>query len=90
MSTGLRNDNGDDTGREIRLTENPDGWWTIRDLRAEVTTQGETPEDALANLEEAVALANGEGHEPTDEELRAAGIDPADNVSGGELPDVLK
>jgi predicted RNase H-like HicB family nuclease len=79
------------TGREIRLTENPDGWWTARDLDAEVTSQGPTKEQALSNLEEAVKLAAGEiGHEPTDEELRELGIDPETARSGGELPDVLK
>lgn len=79
------------TGREIRLTENPDGWWTARDLEVEVTSQGETKEEALANLEEAVKLAAGEiGHEPTVEELREMGIDPEDAKSSGGLPDVLK
>jgi len=79
------------TGREIRLVENPNGWWTARDLDADVSSQGETRDEALANLDEAVALARGEiGRPPTDEELRAAGIDPADNESGGELPDVLQ
>lgn len=39
-----------------------------------------------------VAALEGEaGREPTDEELRALGIDPADNTPGrGDLPDVLK
>jgi predicted RNase H-like HicB family nuclease len=79
------------TGREIRLTENPDGWWTARDLEAEVTSQGETKEEALANLEEAVKLAAGEiGYEPTDEELREMGVDPEEAMSSGELPDVLE
>lgn len=79
------------TGRQIRLTENEDGWWTARDLDAEVTSQGPTREEALENLDEAVALATGEvGHEPTDEELRELGIDPAENTAGRELPDVLE
>lgn len=80
------------TGREIRLIENPDGWWTARDCEAEVTSQGETKEEALANLEEAVKLAKGEiGRPPTDEELRELGIDPEEaRSSDGELPDVLQ
>lgn len=80
------------TGREIRLVENEDGWWTARDLTAEVTSQGPTKEDALTNLEEAVALAAGEiGQPPTDEELRELGIDPETaRSSRSELPDVLK
>lgn len=80
------------TGREIRLTEDDDGWWVARDIDAEVTSQGETREGALENLDEAVALAAGEiGHEPTDEELRELGIDPeAARNQGDELPEVLK
>lgn len=80
------------TGREIRLTENDDGWWTARDCDAEVTSQGPTKEDALSNLEEAVALAKGEiGHPPTDEELRELGVDPETaRTQGDELPDVLQ
>lgn len=57
-----------------------------------MTTQGESRDDALANLDEAVALHNDEsGHDPTLEELRELGIDPADNATGDEEPpDVLK
>jgi len=56
-----------------------------------VSSQGETKQEALENLDEAVALYKGEiGREPTDEELREVGIDPEDNETGGELPDVLK
>lgn len=79
------------TGRQIRLTQNEDGWWTARDLDAEVTSQGETRGEALDNLDEAVALAAGEiGHEPTDEELRELGIDPEENTTGDDPPDVLE
>jgi len=76
---------------EIRLWIEGD-WWIANDLDTGVTTQGETREAALENLDDAVALYNGErGHEPTDEELREMGIDPADNVTGvEEPPDVLK
>jgi predicted RNase H-like HicB family nuclease len=56
-----------------------------------ITTQGPSRDAALENLDEAVALHNGEiGREPTDEELRELGIDPADNTTGDrEPPDVL-
>jgi predicted RNase H-like HicB family nuclease len=56
-----------------------------------VTTQGESRAAALENLDDAVALHDDErGRAPTDEELRAAGIDPADNTTGEhEPPDVL-
>ncbi len=64
--------------------------WVARDEDTGVASQGETREEALENLDEAVALYKGEiGREPTDDELRELGIDPADNTTG-ELPDVLK
>ena len=76
---------------EIRLWREDD-WWIAKDVETGVTTQGPSREVALENLDEAVALHNGEiGREPTDEELRELGIDPADNTTGDqEPPDVLK
>jgi hypothetical protein len=87
-----RADRPDNTGREIRLVENPDGQWTARDLEAEVTAQGETRANALAALDDVVAALSGEaGHEPTDEELRELGIEPDDaRQQDDELPDILK
>ena len=71
------------TGREIRLIEEDDGWWSAIDEETGVASQGETREQALENLDEAVALYKGDtGREPTDEELRDIGIDPEDNESG--------
>lgn len=62
---------------DIRLTENPDGQWTARDLDAAVSAQGATREAALAALDDVLAAIDGEaGHEPTDEELRNLGVDP--------------
>ena len=77
--------------RKITLTEDEEtGWWTAADEETGVASQGETRHDALENLDEAVALYKGEiGREPTDEELREVGIEPEDNETGGELPDVL-
>jgi predicted RNase H-like HicB family nuclease len=64
--------------------------WVARDEETGVASQGETREEALANLDEAVALYRGEiGREPTEGELRELGVDPEDNVSG-ERPDVLE
>lgn len=76
---------------EIRLWREDD-WWLARDVDTGVTTQGESRERALANLDEAVALHRGEtGRPPTDEELRTLGIDPADNTTGDQSPpDVLE
>lgn len=83
--------------RRITLTEEGE-WWVAKDESAGehgVASQGHTREEALENLDEAVALHNGEiGHPPTDEELHELGIDPEDNrrrsESGGELPEVLR
>jgi len=56
--------------------------WSSHDVERGVASQGETREEALEMLDEAVALHEGEiGHEPTDEELRKLGIDPE------EIPD---
>jgi len=76
---------------EIRLWREDD-WWVAKDVETGVTTQGESRDVALANLDEAVGLHNDEvGSEPTDEELREMGIDPADNTTGEqEPPDVLE
>lgn len=76
---------------EIRLWREED-WWIAKDTETGVTTQGQTRSIALENLDEAVALHNDDlGREPTDEELREMGIDPADNTTGDrERPDVLE
>lgn len=81
---------GPDHDDEIRLWREDD-WWMAEDVDTGVTTQGESREAALANLDEAVALHEGDiGREPTDEELREVGIDPDDNATGDEEPpDVL-
>ena len=78
--------------REIRLLENPDGQWTARDLRVEVTAQGETRAAALDNLDAVVAAVDGDGgHPPTDEEIRDLGVDPeVARSQDDELPDVLE
>jgi len=44
------------TGREIRLIEEDDGWWSAVDEETGVASQGETRSEALANLDEAVAV----------------------------------
>lgn len=43
--------------REIRLIEYDDGWWTAVDEESGVASQGESRKEALANLDEAVELA---------------------------------
>ena len=75
---------------EIRLWQEDD-WWIAKDVETGVTTQGTSRTVALGNLDDAVALHDGErGRTPTDEELRAAGIEPVDNTTGErEPPDIL-
>ncbi|MFB6295681.1 MAG: type II toxin-antitoxin system HicB family antitoxin [Halobacteriales archaeon] len=76
------------TGRQIRLIENPDGWWTAKDVDTGAVSQGETREAALDNLDEAVALHKGEIGEPvTDDGLREMGIDPEEVPDEPRVPD---
>lgn len=73
--------------RRIRLNKEDDGWVAI-DVETEVASQGDSREEALENLDEAVALYKGEiGREPTDEDLEALGIDPGANQSSDSLPE---
>lgn len=76
---------------DISLYLGEDGeLWVARDEETGVATQGSSREEALTNLDEAVALYHGDiGREPTEEELRELGIDSATNTAGA-LPDVLK
>jgi hypothetical protein len=89
-----RVDSGDSDApdREIRLLKNPDGQWTARNLRAEVTAQGESRATALDNLDAVVEAVEGDGgHAPTDEEIRALGVDPeVAREQDDDLPDVLQ
>ncbi|MFC7070597.1 type II toxin-antitoxin system HicB family antitoxin [Halobaculum lipolyticum] len=74
MSTGIR--------PTITLTKE-DSWWVAKDTESGVASQGETREKALDNLDEAVALHEGEiGYEPDDAELEELGVDPENNRSG--------
>ena len=76
---------------DITLFENEDGSWTARDTNRGLTTQGETRDEALSALDDVIEAVEGDGgRPPTDEELQEAGINPVDNSSSGELPDVLK
>ncbi|MFB6085834.1 MAG: type II toxin-antitoxin system HicB family antitoxin [Halodesulfurarchaeum sp.] len=81
-----------DPDREIRLLKNPDGQWTARDLRVEVTAQGESREEALENLDAVVAAIESDGGDsPTDDEIRDLGVDPdAARSQDDELPDILQ
>ena len=90
MASSTRDGEGGHDG-EIRLWQE-DEWWIAKDVDTGVTTQGDTRADALTNLDDAIELHRGEsGREPTADELRDVGIDPADNETGDEnTPDVLQ
>jgi predicted RNase H-like HicB family nuclease len=67
----------DSSRREIRLVEEEDGTWSAVDEGAGVASQGQTRSEALANLDEAVALHEGEIGDPvTEADLRDLGLDP--------------
>jgi predicted RNase H-like HicB family nuclease len=91
MSTGSSANHDPPTGTTITLVRG-DEWWVATDEETGVASQGKSRKAALENLDEAVALYQGEiGREPTDDELREIGIDPEDNVPGrGDLPEILK
>jgi len=79
----------------ITLTENEDGWWTARNVKVGVSSQGPTKQEALENLEEAVALHKGEiGEEVSEDEqeevLRDLGIDPDELDGDRDLPEFMK
>lgn len=44
------------TGREIRLVEEDDGWWSAIDEETGVASQGPSRKAALDNLDDAMAL----------------------------------
>ena len=84
---------------EIRLWQEDD-WWIAKDLDTGVTTQGESRQEALSNLDEAVALYRGEIGEPIEtwaeerEALEELGIYPDDVKATREdhddLPEFLR
>ncbi|PHQ43556.1 HicB family protein [Halorubrum sp. C191] len=82
MSTETSTNDDVRSGRTITLTQADDGWWVARDEATGVASQGETRQDALDNLDEAVALHKGETGDSVDnweeekEVLEELGIDP--------------
>jgi predicted RNase H-like HicB family nuclease len=88
------------SGQTIILTQADDGWWVARDEATGGASQGETREDALANLDEAVALHKGEIGESIDtweeekEALDDLGIDPEEVQQARDehdgLPDFMR
>lgn len=75
-------------GQEIRLIEEDDWLWSAIDEESGVASAGATREEALAMLDEAIALHTGETGDPlTDEDLATLGIDPAVAVDEPQVPD---
>lgn len=74
--------------REIRLIEEEGGGWSAIDEELGVASCGDTREEALEMLDEAVALHQGEiGRPVTDEDLEGWGIDPDDVPEEPQVPD---
>jgi len=94
MASSTRDSEGDEPVQEIRLVDSGE-WWVATDIETGVASQGETREDALENLDEAVALYRGEASDAieTPEQERAAlrdlGIDPDEVESAREENDEL-
>lgn len=53
-------------GREIRLVEEDDGWWSAIDQETGVASQGPSREAALANLDEAIEVTAEAGDDDED------------------------
>lgn len=54
------------TGREIRLVEEDDGWWSAIDGIADVASQAPTRQKALETLDKAIAATKTAREEQTD------------------------
>ncbi|KXA99875.1 hypothetical protein AKJ47_01195 [candidate division MSBL1 archaeon SCGC-AAA261G05] len=74
--------------------------WVAKDVRTGVASQGETRQEALENLDEAISLHEGEGSESIEtweeerEFLKELGIDPEEvkraRKSSQELPEFMQ
>jgi len=81
MSTGSSTNHDPPPGTTITLVYEDD-WWVATDEETGVVSQGESRQEALENLDEALQGYHGEGAPPSDEDLRELGIDPERNTSG--------
>jgi len=84
------------TTRKITLIEEKEGGWSAIDEELGVASCGDTRQEALEMLDEAVALHQGEG-EPIDDEdavLEELGLDPeeinAARDQHDELPEFMQ
>jgi predicted RNase H-like HicB family nuclease len=81
MSTDFDTNQDPPTGTTITLTRQID-WWVAKDEETGVASQGQTRQEALENLDEALAGYHGQGEAPTDDDLQELGIDPERDTSG--------
>ncbi|MHB9288676.1 type II toxin-antitoxin system HicB family antitoxin [Halobacteriales archaeon Cl-PHB] len=94
MASTTGDEDGADVRREIHLTQEGE-WWVAKDVETGVASQGESREEALEMLDEAVALHKGEIGESIDtpeeerEALREMGIDPDEVEAAREEHDEL-
>lgn len=54
------------SGREIRLVEEDDGWWSAIDEQTGVASQGPSRSEALENLDEAVSVTEAVRNDETE------------------------
>ncbi len=88
-----------EVSRRITLTQEDD-WWVAKDEEIGVASQGRTRQEALENLDEAVALYKGEIGDPIEtweeekEVLEDLGIDPDEvkeaREENDELPEFMQ
>lgn len=92
MSTDTHTSDDNDTDQTITLTGSAEHGWVARDDETGVASQGETRQEALANLDEALDLYHSD-HEATHEEehelLREIGLDPDEVEAAREDSDKL-
>ncbi|MDF9748410.1 type II toxin-antitoxin system HicB family antitoxin [Natrinema salsiterrestre] len=94
MSTDTGSNGTPPVEERITLTKEDD-WWVAKDEGTGVASQGKTRTEALKNLDEAVALYNGEVGESIDsweeekEVLEDLGLDPEEVKANREAADGL-
>lgn len=98
MASSTEDGDSGEFEQEIRLVKSED-WWVATDIQTGVASQGDTRANALANLDEAVALHRGEIGEPietSEEELEILsnlGLDPDEiqdaRKQNDELPEFM-
>lgn len=82
-----------DIDQEIVLRQKADDWWVAIHGPTGAGARGDTREETLAEMDEAVALHRGTGGTPVEDEdafLRALGIDPGEVEPIENLPEFME